>query len=120
MDSNISEENHYVFKTNEALAHDWLWNPWLVADITRCINQSISRQNPRSTSQDGYVHYLEWSNSNNKIDVYLEIRDDKKHLIPLRHLIVNTDRLRSHNERLALMGIAAIYDLIYGECDDGD
>jgi len=97
-------------KDREALAHDWLWNPWLVADITRCINQSISTS---QTVQEEDFHYLEWSNGNGKIDVYLEIRDGKQ------HLIVNTERrFRSHNERLGLVGIAANYNLIYGECDD--
>tara|TARA_R110000824_G_scaffold272436_1_gene460961 strand:+ start:246 stop:569 length:324 start_codon:yes stop_codon:yes gene_type:complete len=96
-------------KDREALAHDWRWNPWLVNDITRCINQSISTS---QTVQEEDFHYLEWSNGNGKIDVYLEIRDGKQ------HLVVNIDRFRGHSERLALIGIASSYNLTYGESND--
>ena len=94
---------------DEALANNSLWNPWLVADITRCTGQSISTS---QTVQEEDFHYLEWSNGS-RIDVYLEIRDGKQ------HLTVNINRFRGHNERLALIGIAATYGLTYGECDDG-
>ena len=94
---------------DEALANNSLWNPWLVADITRCTGQSISTS---QTVQEEDFHYLEWSNGS-RIDVYLEIRDG------IQNLIVNIDRFRGHNERLALVGIAATYNLTYGECDDG-
>ena len=96
---------------DEALANNSLWNPWLVADITRCIGQS--NVSTSQTVQEEDFHYLEWSNSNHKTDVYLEIRDG------IQNLIVNIDRFRGHNERLALVGIAATYNLTYGECDDG-
>ena len=92
----------------ERLANNWLWNPWLVADITKCTGQSISTS---QTVQEEDFHYLEWSNGS-RIDVYLEIRDG------IQNLIVNIDRFRGHNERLALIGIAANYNLTYGECDD--
>ncbi len=98
-------------KDREALANNSLWNPWLVADITRCIGQS--NVSTSQTVQEEDFHYLEWSNSNHKTDVYLEIRDG------IQNLIVNIDRFRGHNERLALVGIAATYNLTYGECDDG-
>ena len=93
----------------DRLVNNSLWNPWLVADITRCTGQSIST--PQTVQEEDF-HYLEWSNGS-RIDVYLEIRDNRQ------HLIVNTDRFRGHNERLALIGIAATYNLTYGECDDG-
>ena len=96
-------------KDREALANNSLWNPWLVADITKCTGQSVSAS---QTVQEEGFHYLEWSNGS-RIDVYLEIRDNRQ------HLIVNTDRFRGHNEQLALIGIAATYGLTYGECDDG-
>ena len=96
-------------KDKEALANNSLFNPRLVADITRCTGQSISASLYRRQEE---FHYLEWSNGS-RIDVYLEIRDNRQ------HLIVNTDRFRGHNERLALVGIAATYNLTYGECDDG-
>jgi len=103
-------ENVTEIKTSkEKLANEWLWNPWLVADITRCIGQSIGSS--QSVQKDSF-HYLEWSNSNGKTDVYLEIRDGQQ------HLMVNIDRFRGNNERLALIGIAATYNLIYGECTD--
>ena len=92
----------------ERLANNSLWNPWLVADITKCTGQSISTS---QTVQEEDFHYLEWSNGS-RIDVYLEIRDGKQ------HLTVNINRFRGHNERLALIGIAATYNLTYGECDD--
>ena len=98
-------------KIREAIANDWLWNPWLVADITQCIGQSSCISTSQTVQEEGF-HYLEWSNSNNKTDVYLQIRDGAQ------SLIVNTERFRGHNERLALIGIAANYNLIYGECDD--
>ena len=96
-------------KEKEKLANEWLWNPWLVADITRCINQSIGSS---QTVQEQDFHYLEWSRLGGKTDVYLEIRDG------VQTLILNTDRWRGNNERLALIGIAATYNLTYGECTD--
>tara|TARA_R110000823_G_scaffold262909_1_gene383471 strand:+ start:178 stop:495 length:318 start_codon:yes stop_codon:yes gene_type:complete len=103
-------ENVTEIKTSkEKLANEWLWNPWLVADITRCINQSIGSS---QTVQEEDFHYLEWSRRTGKTDVYLEIRDG------VQTLVLNTDRWRGNNERLALIGIAATYNLIYGECTD--
>ena len=109
--NNITEIKPSKEKEKEKLANEWLWNPWLVADITRCINQSIGSS---QTVQEQDFHYLEWSRRTGKTDVYLEIRDGQQ------HLMVNIDRFRGNNERLALIGIASSYDLIYGECNDDE
>ena len=92
------------------LSRDGYWNPWLVADITLTISNSIGCS--QSVEREGF-HYLEWTaGANGKTDVVVEVRDGK------RSLLVNSDVWRPHRENLALEGIAARYGLDYLELSD--
>ena len=96
-------------QANKKIADNWLWNPSLIADITIAVSQTIGC---RQTVQSEDFHHLTWCRSDGKSDVMVEIRDGTQ------ALLLNTDRYRSHQEILALEGIAARYALEFGEFSD--
>ena len=100
----------------ERQAEGWRWDPCLVADITLTLSSPVgSSQTVKFPSdEDKNFHCLAWFTTDGKTDVILKIEEEEENHV----LLVNTDRLRSRVEYLALFGIAAKYDFEFAEIDD--
>ena len=82
---------------------------WLEADIESWMDERIAE----SSNAKKDVHPLD-------INPLKELEDNVKQKSEEQTLVLNADRWRGNNERLALIGIASSYDLIYGECNDDE
>ena len=96
-------------QANKKIADNWLWNPWLIADVTLAVSQTIGSH---QTVQSEGFHHLTWCSSDGRGDVMVEIQDGES------ILLINIDRWRSHREVLTLEGVAARYGLKMGEYID--
>ena len=96
-------------QANKKLAENSLWNPWLVADVTLAVFQTLGYE---KSTQSEEPSTLVWCRSDGKSDVMVDIRDGTQ------ALLLNTDRWRTHQEVLALEGVAARYALEFGEFSD--